>query len=114
MHPANMIFYWAFSNPEQPAIIQPNVVVSYREFAEAVDAISRRVNHYSFNPQEPVAVSVQQPLHKLAVCFALLRCGISAVPISHTALPHLRPNGIHNVIFTGEGQVLAGGRNIRF
>ena len=114
MHPADMIFYRAVSNPEQPAIIQPNLVVSYREFAEAVQAISGRVEHYGFNPQEPVAVSVHQPLHKLAVCFALLQCGISAAPISPGALPHLRPSGIHNVIFTGEGQVLAGGRNIRF
>jgi non-ribosomal peptide synthetase component E (peptide arylation enzyme) len=114
MHPADMIFFWARSKPEQPALIQPDMVVTYRELAEAIETVSRRVEHYGFNNAEPVAVSIYQPIQKLAVCFALLRRGISVAPVSRAALPHLRPNGISNLIFTGEGMMMSGGRNIRF
>jgi len=109
-----MIFFWARSNPEQPALIQPDMVVTYRELAEAIESVAGRVAHYGFNKQEPVAVSIQQPIQKLAVSFALMRHGISVAPVNRAALPHLRSNGIYNVIFTGEGLMLSGGRNIRF
>lgn len=114
MHPVDMIFFWARSNPEHPALIQSDMVVTYRELAEAIELVSGRVAHYGFSKQEPVAVSIQQPIQKLTVCFALMRHGISAAPVSRAALPHLRSNGIYNVIFTGEGLMLSGGRNIRF
>jgi acyl-CoA synthetase (AMP-forming)/AMP-acid ligase II len=114
MHPADMIFFWARSNPERPALIQPNMAVTYRELAEAIESVSERIERYSFNKQEPIAVSITEPIQKLAVCFALLRSGISVAPINQTTLPHLRPNGINNVIYTGEGLMLSGGRNIRF
>lgn len=114
MHPADMIFFWARSNPEQPALIQPDMVMTYRELAESIDTISQRVAHYGFNKEEPVAVSIHQPIQKLAVCCALWRNGISVAPVSPSALPYLRVNDIYNVIFTGEGLMLSGGRNIRF
>src|ERR1700692_1567797 len=114
MHPADMIFFWARSNPEQPALVQPDMVVTYRELAEAIETVSGRIEHYGFNKEEPVAVSIHQPIQKLAVCFALLRRGINVAPISRATLPYLRPSGISNLIFTGEGMMLSGGRNIRF
>jgi fatty-acyl-CoA synthase len=114
MHPVDMIFFWARSSPERPALVQPNMAVTYRELAEAIEAVCERIERYSFNKQEPVAVSINQPIQKLAVCFALLRSGISVAPINQATLPHLRPNGINNVIYTGEGLMLSGGRNIRF
>lgn len=114
MHPVDMIFYWARSNPEQPALIQPDMVMTYREIAEAIQSVATRVAQFGFIKDEPVAVSIHQPIQKLIVCCALLRLGLSVAPVSPGALPHLRVNGIYNLIFTGEGMMLSGGRNIRF
>jgi len=114
MHPADLVFFWGRSNPEHPALIQPDMVLTYRELAEAIETISARISHYAFSRDEPVAVSIHQPIQMLAVCLALLRNGISVAPVDRSALPHLRANGIYNLIFTGEGLVLSGGRNIRF
>src|SRR5262245_7235994 len=114
MHPADIIFFWARSIPEQPALIQPDMVLTYRELAEAIVAISERIAQYGFAKEEPVAVAIDQPIQKLAVCLALMRCGITVAPVGPSALPHLRANDIWNVIFTGDGLVLSGGRNVRF
>src|ERR1700682_2324087 len=109
MHPADMIFFWARSNPEQAALIQPDMVVTYRELAEGIETVSERVARYDFSSQEPVAVSIDQPIHKLVVCIALWRSGISFVPVTPQAFPYLRSNSINNVIFTGQGLMLSGG-----
>jgi len=114
MHFTDMIFFWARSDPERMALIQSDKVVTYRELAEAIDAVSQRIVQYNFNREEPVAVAIHPPIQTLAVCFALLRHGLSVAPISQSALPHLRSCGINNVIYTGEGLMLSGGRNIRF
>jgi len=114
MHPVDMIFFWARSNPEHPAFIQPDMIVTYRELAEAIESVSERIAHYDFNKKETVAVSIDQPIKKLAVCFALLRRGISVALVNQRTLPHLRTSGINDVIYTGEGLMLSGGRNIRF
>jgi acyl-coenzyme A synthetase/AMP-(fatty) acid ligase len=114
MHPVDMIFFWARSNPEQPALIQSDLVITYRELANAIESVTGRIAHYGFNKQEPVAVSIQQPIQKLIVCYALMRHGVSIAPVAPRMLPHLRSHDIYNLIFMGEGFMLSGGRNIRF
>ena len=114
MHFTEMIFFWARSDPERTALIQSDKVVTYRELAEAIEAVSQRVVRYNFNREEPVAVSIYQPIQTVAVCFALLRHGISVAPINPSVLPYLRACGINNLVYTGEGFMLSGGRNIRF
>jgi non-ribosomal peptide synthetase component E (peptide arylation enzyme) len=114
MHLADMVLFWAQAAPEQPAIIQSDSTWTYREMAHAITAVSERLDALNFDRQEPVAVSISQPGKRLAVCLALLRQGISVAPVNQRALPFLRANGISNVIDSGEGQVLTGGRNVRF
>jgi acyl-coenzyme A synthetase/AMP-(fatty) acid ligase len=114
MHPADMIFYWATTDPERLAIIQPGMAVTYRALAKAVTAVSQRIARYKLDASEPVAVSIHNPAWQLIVSFALLRKGLTAVPVARGTLPFLRPNGISDIIYAGEGQMLSGGRNIRF
>ncbi len=114
MHFTEMIFFWARSDPERTALIQSDKVVTYRELAEAIEAVSQRVVQYNFNREEPVAVSIHTPIQTIAVCFALLRHGLSVAPINPSVLPYLRACGINNLVYTGEGLMLSGGRNIRF
>jgi acyl-coenzyme A synthetase/AMP-(fatty) acid ligase len=114
MHPADMIFFWARSNPEQPALLLADMAVTYRELAHGVEVVCERIARYDFSREELVAVSIAHPIHKLVVCFALWRSGISFAPVTRQLFPYLRGAGINNLIFTGEGLMLSGGRNIRF
>ncbi|MPZ39794.1 MAG: AMP-binding protein [Rhizobiales bacterium] len=114
MHPADMIFFWAEMYPHHPALLQPNASLTYRELAIAITGISQRTDALKLPKDEPVAVAIDEPMRRLAVCFALLRRGIPVAPIRPTMLPLMRANGIPNTIYTGHGQVLSGGRNIRF
>jgi acyl-coenzyme A synthetase/AMP-(fatty) acid ligase len=114
MHIDDMIFFWARAKPHQPAIIQPDTIITYRGLAEAIDSISGRLAQLDLDRREAVAVSIEHPAKHLAVCLALLRAGYSASPIYRGLLPHLRTAGVNNVIYESEGQVISGGRNIRF
>lgn len=114
MHPADMIFFWAEVCPHELALLQPNASLTYRELAQAVTGISQRLAALNLPKDEPVAVAIEEPGKRLAVCFALLRLGIAAAPIRHPMLPLMRASGIPNTIYTGHGQVISGGRNVRF
>ena len=114
MHPADTIFFWAKADPERPAIIQPGMVVTYLALADAIEAVSEQISRHEFDAAAPVAISIDNPVWQLIVTFALLRSGIAAAPVSRGILPFLRSAGIVDIIYAGQGQVLSGGRNIRF
>jgi len=114
MHPVDATYFWAKADPERPAIIQPGVVLTYRALAESIEAARERISRYDIDVSAPVAVSIDNPVWQLIVTFALLHSGIAAAPVSRGILPFLRPSGIADIIYAGEGQVLSGGRNIRF
>ncbi len=114
MHIDEMIAFWGKAKPHHPAIIQADTIITYRGLDEGIESIRRRVAQLDLAPREPIAVAIEHPAKQIAVCFALLRSGYITVPIFPGLMPHLRGNGINNVIYEGEGQITAGGRNIRF
>lgn len=114
MHTADMIFFWAKSEPERPALVQSDMVVTYREFAEAIEGASERVLTFDLDRNKPVAVSIDHPIRQLAVCFALWRLGFTVALAPRGTILFLRSIGIENVIYAGEGQMLSGGRNIQY
>lgn len=109
-----MIFYWAKAAPERLAIIQHDVVVTYRALADAIESVCERIDRFDLGRGTPVAVAIRDASRLLAVCFALLRRGIMAVPIGRDTLPHLVSNGIITVIGDDESFSHSGGRHIRF
>jgi acyl-coenzyme A synthetase/AMP-(fatty) acid ligase len=114
MHPADLVIFWARMNPEQPAIVQSDMALTYGDVKQAVDAIVKRIERYHFTQNEPVAVAIPHPARQLLVCLALMRCGIPAVPISQGALFYVRQAGIDTVVHAGQGLMTAGGRNIQY
>jgi acyl-coenzyme A synthetase/AMP-(fatty) acid ligase len=114
MHTADMIFFWAKSEPERPALVQSDMVVTYGEFAEAIAGVSERILGFDLDRSKPVAVSIDHPIRQLAVCFALWRLGFTVALAPRGTILFLRSIGIENVIFAGEGQMLSGGRNIQY
>ena len=60
-HIVDMLFYWAKVEPDRLAIVQPEILTSYRGFADAIESISKRVEEFNLDIQEPVAVSIANP-----------------------------------------------------
>ena len=114
MHVVDMIFFWAKARPQYAAIIQSDAVITYKGMAQAIQSVSDRISQFNLEPDEPVAVSIENPAYQLLTTFALLRSGFVAAPVYGKLLPFLRPSGIKNVIYATAGLVLPGGRNIRF
>ena len=109
-----MVFFWARAEPHRLAIIQPEMVTSFQGLADAIESISDRMDRLGLDTAEPVAISIANPSYYLAAIFALFRCGFSVAPVNPRLYPHLRSVGIRNLIYDAHGQVLSGGRNVRF
>ena len=77
-------------------------------------SISDRIDRLGLDTAEPVAISIANPSYYLATIFALFRCGFSVAPVNPRLYPHLRSAGVRNLIYDTHGQVLSGGRNVRF
>jgi acyl-coenzyme A synthetase/AMP-(fatty) acid ligase len=114
MHPIDMIHHWARAAPHRPAIIQPDMVITYGGLRDTIAAVSERIGQYQFDPAQPVAVSIENSAKLLAVCLALIGQGFVVAPVTQSAFPFLRSFGIDNVIYTGSGPVLSGGKSVRF
>jgi acyl-coenzyme A synthetase/AMP-(fatty) acid ligase len=113
-HVVDMVFFWAKTEPHRLAIIQPEMVTTFQGLADAIEAICDRIDRLGLDTSEPVAVSIANPSYSLAAIYALFRCGFSVAPVTPALYPHLRSAGIRNLIYDNQGQVLSGGRNIRF
>jgi acyl-CoA synthetase (AMP-forming)/AMP-acid ligase II len=109
-----MMFFWAKAEPHRLALIQPEMVTSFQGLADAIESISERIDRLEMDRTEPVAISIANPSYYLAAIFALFRCGFTVAPVNPPLFPHLRSAGIRNLIYDTHGQVLSGGRNIRF
>lgn len=114
MHVLDMILFWARARPNYPAIIQSDMIVSYRGLSEAIQTVSDRIGRFNLDPREPVAVSIEHPAKQLVTILALLHCGLMPAPSSRALFPFLSGAGLNSLIYMSEGQVLSGGRNIRF
>jgi acyl-coenzyme A synthetase/AMP-(fatty) acid ligase len=107
------VFFWAKVTPHRPAIIQPDLILTYRMLADAISSSLQRIAKSDFDRREPVAVLLDNPGKTLAVCFALMRSGYAIAPIDASLLPHLQTAGIRSLIHARDVQI-AGGKNVRF
>ena len=114
MHVVDMVFFWARAEPHRLALIQPEMVTTYQGLADAIDSIGDRIDRLGLDTREPLAVSIANPSFFLATVFAVLRCGFSVALVTPPLYPHLRSAGIRNLIYDAQGQVMSGGRNVRF
>ena len=114
MHVVDMVFYWAKADPHRPALIQPEMVTDYQGLADAIESIGDRIERLGLDRREPVGVSLANPSFFIATVFALWRHGYSVALVTPALFPLLQPAGIRNLIYDTQGQMLSGGRNIRF
>jgi long-chain acyl-CoA synthetase len=114
MRVIDMIRFWARTMPHRPAVIQAEMVTTYQGLDNAIESIGVHIDTMNLDKSEPVAVSIANPSFMIATTFALFRCGYSVALVNPTLFPYLRPAGIRNLVYDTQGQVLSGGRNIRF
>ena len=114
MNVVDIILHWAKVRPAQPAIIRPDMIITYAEFAKAISSTTERISSYQLDRTQPVAVSIDHEYKRLVVCFALMRCGLTVAPVHQSMLPVLREHGITNLVHMRDSQALVDGNNIQF
>jgi fatty-acyl-CoA synthase len=114
MHIVDMVFHWAKADPHRPALIQPEMVTDYQGLADAIESIGDRIDRLGLDRREPVGVSLANPSFFIATVFALWRSGYSVALVNPSLFPLLQSAGVRNLIYDTQGQMLSGGRNIRF
>lgn len=114
MHPVDMLAYWAAATPARPAIVQPDMVVTYQGLLDAIASIGERIDELGLQRNEPVAVCIEHPAKLLGVSLTLLHRGYSVAPVNRAELLYLQPFGIKTLIYDAQGFLAGSGRNIRF
>lgn len=76
LRPAKLIAFRARIEPNKPAIVSGDSVVSYGMLEHAARAVAHRVAGFGLSPGSIVALSIEAPGRHLAVSLALERCGL--------------------------------------
>ena len=114
MHPADAMLFWAKVFPQRLAVMLPNMAITYQAMAQAIEAVSERIGRLQLDPGEPLAVFIDDPAKLIAVCFALVRNGISCAPAPHMTIAQLKANNIKSVLFSGPSEPAAAAKTVRF
>ena len=114
MHIVDMVYFWARTMPQRPAIIQPEGIVTYATLAQAIEAAAEHFARNILDRSNPVAVSVSTGSKMLVASLGLLRAGFSVVPATKTLFEHLPPIGINTLVYERNGTTLDGATNIAF
>jgi len=77
------IFFHLRTQPERPAIVMEERVVTYAMLRAAVERCARRVAGLGRADGAPVAILVANPVRHVALIFALLRAGIPSISLEH-------------------------------
>jgi acyl-coenzyme A synthetase/AMP-(fatty) acid ligase len=112
MHVLDMIFFWADAEPGRPAVILPDMVLTYRALADAIESVAEHLEEQNLSKQESIAVSLTGEAKLLATCLSAMRAGFHVAPVSPASFPQLVDAGITAVITQNE--TVPGLRNIQF
>ncbi len=108
------IFFWAKLDPNRKALVQPEMITTYAGLADAIRAISARIEQLPLPRDEPVAISIENPTYFVAAVFALLHSGYDVALVNPTLFPLLRGAGVRNLIYDTQPLATGGGASIRF
>ena len=89
--PSPAMNYWfehvlnnTLSQPESPAIVTEDQVVTYRMLGLAIESAARRIVSLNIAEGGTVAVCVANPIRHVALCLALYRVGICSMSFEHS------------------------------
>ena len=100
-------------NPEKPAIVMEDRVVTYGMLRTGIERCARRIAELNVPSDGLIAVVVKNPIRHLTLCLALFRVGIPSITLARNQ------SGVETVKFSsvlcdhGDGPAMAGlGRRI--
>ena len=114
MNIVNMLLFWARSMPRHPAIIQPELTLSYAQLGQAIEAAAEYFARSALGPSQPIAVAISNPTKMMIASLGLFRAGFSVVPANQRLLEHLPTVGVTAMVGERNGVTLSGGTNILF
>jgi acyl-CoA synthetase (AMP-forming)/AMP-acid ligase II len=88
------IMLHARAQPEKPAMVMEDRVVTYGMLRAAIERCAHRIVALNIAPDGPVAVLVKNPIRHFTLGLALFRVGIEAVSLEHSQ------SGIKDLKFT--------------
>jgi acyl-coenzyme A synthetase/AMP-(fatty) acid ligase len=77
------ILYNTLSQPESPAIVMEDRIVTYRMLGIAIENSARRIVSFETPKGGLVAVCIANPIRHLTLCLALYRIGICSMSLEH-------------------------------
>jgi acyl-coenzyme A synthetase/AMP-(fatty) acid ligase len=75
------ILFQTRAQPQKPALVMEDRVVTYGMLGAGIDRCARRIAMARIDPSGPVAVRVSNPIRHLTLCLALFRAGLASVSL---------------------------------
>jgi acyl-coenzyme A synthetase/AMP-(fatty) acid ligase len=114
MHIVDMVYFWARTMPQRPAVIQPDGIITYRALAQAIEAAAEHFARNIVDKSKPVAVAAATGSKMLVASLGLFRAGFNIIPAYAEIFEHLRSAGANTLVCERGGATLSGGTNITF
>ncbi|HUI94353.1 MAG TPA: AMP-binding protein [Xanthobacteraceae bacterium] len=76
------ILFHTHAQPETPAIVMEDRVVTYAMLRGGIERCAHRLNSLNVDRRGPIAVIVKNPLRHLVLCYALHRIGIPSISLA--------------------------------
>lgn len=77
------LLYNTLSQPESPAIVMEDQVVTYGMLGNAIESSARRIVSWNIPKGGLVAVCIANPIRNFTLCLALYRIGVCSMSLEH-------------------------------
>jgi acyl-coenzyme A synthetase/AMP-(fatty) acid ligase len=114
MHIVDMVYFWARTIPQRPAVIQPDLVLSYSALAEGIERAAKHFAGSISDKSKPVTVSLASDPRMLIASLGLLRAGFHIIVASRNQLAHISPDDSRTLVTDRDGATLSDRTNIVF
>jgi acyl-coenzyme A synthetase/AMP-(fatty) acid ligase len=114
MHIVDMVYFWARTIPQRPAVIEPASSITYASLAHAVEAAAEHFARNIPDRSNPVALSVLTGSKVLVALLGLLRAGFSVVLANKAVFKDLSSTGANTLVFERDSATWDGGANVEF
>jgi acyl-coenzyme A synthetase/AMP-(fatty) acid ligase len=114
MHIVDMVYFWARTIPERPAVIQPNLILSYRALAEGIESAAQHFASNIRDKSKPVIISMESNPKMLVASLGLLRAGFSVIIATRAQLDLIAPAESPLLVTERDGAALSDRKNIVF
>ncbi len=114
MHIVDMVYFWARTIPQRPAIIQPNGILTYRALAEGIESAAEHFARNIADRSKPVTVSLGSDPKMLIASLGLLRSGFNIIVASAANLALISPSDSHTLVRERDSATLSDRTNIVF